>query len=178
MKKFLLLGLLITTTFFSFGQKIDDIINAKEVERIEKTLASDEMRGRRAFTPDIDRAADFIANEFKTIGLETWNKSGNYKQEFVMVNPKQTSASCTLDNENVEEKNLVVITSKSGLFINEKSGFVKRKIDAGKNMATEARKFTRSGKNYVVLVDTSYSKSFPQLSRFKRQLFKSEISDV
>jgi hypothetical protein len=45
MKKISLIGLLMTTTFFVFGQKADNIINAKEVERIEKVLAADEMRG-------------------------------------------------------------------------------------------------------------------------------------
>jgi hypothetical protein len=60
MKKMFFTGLLITTTFFVFGQHADAVINAKEVERIERTLSSDDMRGRRAFTPDIDKDADFI----------------------------------------------------------------------------------------------------------------------
>ena len=69
MKKFGVMGLLITTTSFLLAQtKIDDIINVKEVKRIEKILSSDDMRGRRVFTADIDRAADFISNEFKKTG--------------------------------------------------------------------------------------------------------------
>ena len=44
MKRFIVFGLLITTTFFVFAQDIDAVINAKEVERIEQKLASDEMR--------------------------------------------------------------------------------------------------------------------------------------
>ncbi|HET9434525.1 MAG TPA: aminopeptidase, partial [Chitinophagaceae bacterium] len=75
MKKFIVTGLLATTTFFVFGQSVDGIINAKEVDRIERTLSSDEMRGRRAFTPDADKAADFIADEFRKAGLQTM--SGN-----------------------------------------------------------------------------------------------------
>ncbi|HQV54669.1 MAG TPA: hypothetical protein PLX17_04095, partial [Chitinophagaceae bacterium] len=54
---------------------INDIINAKEVERIERVLASDEMRGRKTFSPEIDIAADFIAAEFKAAGLQTWNNA-------------------------------------------------------------------------------------------------------
>ena len=68
MKHIFLTGLFIVTTFFVFGQSVDAIINAKEVDRIERTLSSDEMRGRRAFTPDADKAADFIADEFKKAG--------------------------------------------------------------------------------------------------------------
>ena len=86
MKKLCLMGLLITITSFLSAQDINNIINAKEVERIEGKLASDEMRGRKAFTPDIDKAADFIAAEFKAAGLQTWNNNGNYKQEFSPCN--------------------------------------------------------------------------------------------
>jgi hypothetical protein len=51
MKKFGLMGLLITTTSFLLAQtNIDDVINLKEVERIEKTLSSDDMRGRKIFS--------------------------------------------------------------------------------------------------------------------------------
>ena len=37
------------------------IINVKEVERIENVLASDEMRGRKIYSPEIEKAAEFIA---------------------------------------------------------------------------------------------------------------------
>ena len=71
MKEIFTVGLFLLTTSFLLAQtKIDDAINVRDVNRIEKTLSSDEMRGRKTFTPDIDRAADFIAGEFKKIGLE------------------------------------------------------------------------------------------------------------
>ena len=80
-------------------------INAKEAERIEKALASDEMQGRKVFTPEIDKAADFIAAEFKASGLQTWNNSGNYRQEFVpCVTPKFVSASAVLDGTPADRK--------------------------------------------------------------------------
>ena len=69
MKKFLMGGLFLLTTSFLLAQtNIDNVINIKEVERIEGNLSSDNMRGRKIFTPDIDRAADFIANESKING--------------------------------------------------------------------------------------------------------------
>ena len=85
MRRTFLTGLLITTTSFLFAQNIDAIINVKEVERIERTLAADNMRGRKIFTPDIDKAADFIAAEFKSTGLQTWNNTGSYRQEFTLT---------------------------------------------------------------------------------------------
>lgn len=71
--------LFVQTSFFA--QSIDKIIKPKEVKRIEKKLSSDEMRGRALFTPGIDRAADFIASEFKKAGIKPWNDS-SYFQTF------------------------------------------------------------------------------------------------
>ena len=102
---------------------IDKVINVKEVERIEKTLASDAMRGRRAFTPDIDRAADFIAAEFKGIGLQIWNNNNNYRQEFAMVRTKNIATSGNFDGTVIDAKNIIVITSQSQLTINQDSGY-------------------------------------------------------
>ena len=45
MKKIIMAGLFLVTTFFLFGQKAENVINAKEAERIERVLAADEMRG-------------------------------------------------------------------------------------------------------------------------------------
>ena len=88
-----MVGLFLLTTSFLLSQtKIDDVINVKDVNRIEKTLSSDEMRGRKTFTPDLDRAADFIAGEFKKIGLEDLQPSASqladdsdmYRQKFTV----------------------------------------------------------------------------------------------
>jgi len=91
MKELLTVGLFLLTTSFLLAQtKIDEIINVSEVERIEKTLSSDDMRGRKIYTPEIDRAADFISNEFKEAGLASWqpatgeaaNDTAIYREEF------------------------------------------------------------------------------------------------
>jgi len=179
MKKIIATGLLTTITFFSFAQDIDKIINATEVERIEKTLSSDEMQGRNAFKPaDIDKAAAFIAGEFKSIGLQTWNNSESYRQEFSIVTPKFISIKAIADGTPADNKNVVVITSQASVKITDQSGFEKVNIKAGSNLFQEASKYVGKSKNYLVLVDTSFSKNFIRLSGFKRNLFKSSFSTV
>jgi hypothetical protein len=178
MKKIFLMWLLIITTFFSFGQKIDDIINSKEVERIEKTLSSDDMRGRRVFTPDIDRAADFIANEFKTIGLQTWNNSGNYKQEFAMVRSKINSVTATVDGSAIDPKNIAIISCKAELKIDQSSGYEIVTIKPGGNLFREISAYTQPAKNVLVLVDTSYASNFSRLSSSRRAIFSTDKNTV
>ena len=64
MKKFFVIAVLMLANQFLSAQKIDAVISVAEVERIEKVLAADDMRGRKTFSPEIDKAADFIAAEF------------------------------------------------------------------------------------------------------------------
>lgn len=160
------------------GSISDEIINVKEVERIEKVLASDDMRGRRAFTPDIDRAADFIAAEFKAAGLGTLNNNGSYKQEFAMVRTKHVTSSANVDGAVIDPKNILVITCQPQLKITEKSGYEIVMIKAGMTLQNEARKYARSNKNLLVLVDKSYANSFGNLSRLRSPLFKTENTVV
>ncbi len=54
-----------------------------------KFLASDELEGRGNGTPQLDKAADYIAAEFKSYGLQPAGDGGGYFQRF-MVNTGNT----------------------------------------------------------------------------------------
>src|SRR5688572_17100169 len=97
MKRIYLFGLLMSATLFSWGQRLEYVINPSEVERIERTLSSDEMRGRKVFTIEIEMAADFIEAEFKSIGLRTWEANDKYRQSFIMVRATPVSTTATLN---------------------------------------------------------------------------------
>ena len=179
MKKIITLGLLLPITFFSFAQNIDKIINAAEVERIEKTLSGNDMKGRNAFiTADIDKAATFIAGEFTSIGLQPWKNGTSYRQEFSMITSKFVSTAAVLDGVTADNKNIIVVTTQPVVKINGQSGFEKVSIPAGTNLFREAYKYVGKNKNYLVLVDTSFSKNFSRLSGFKSNLFQSDYSTV
>ncbi|HEY4148480.1 MAG TPA: M28 family peptidase [Chitinophagaceae bacterium] len=174
MKRMLITGLLTAVTSFLFAQDIDKIINAKEVERIEKVLSADDMEGRKVFTPAIDRAAAFIAHEFKTIGLKPADGASGYLQPFSLIRSKPISTSGMINGEALEAKDIVVVTPDSVVKTDMSSGYEKAAIRAGENLFSEASKYTQSGKNYIVLVDTSFSKNFPRLSSLKRQVFSAD----
>ncbi len=179
MKKISMMLLLGSIATFSFAQDIDKIINAKEVERIERILSADDMEGRRTFTRGIDKAAAFIADEFKKTGLQTLsNTNGSYLQQFAMIRPKFISASCTFDGISVDTRDVIVVTTKEDLKINEQSGYEKVTIAAGANLTVEVRKYLNVKKNYLVLVDTSFAKTFGGLTRLKSQLYQSDYSTV
>ena len=60
--------------------RIDAVITRANVERLERGLAHDSMEGRRVGTPGAVRAARFIAEEMKSIGLEPAGDNGTYFQ--------------------------------------------------------------------------------------------------
>ena len=178
MKKFIIAALLVSITSFLFAQNIDAIINAKEVERIEKTLAADDMRGRKTFSPEIDKAADFIAAEFKKAGLQTLSGNNGYRQEFIMVRPKFVSVSAVLDGLAIDPKSIIVVTCQPRLTVNPASGYEKVFIKPGTNLQLEARKFVRSNKNMLVLVDKSFANSFGNLARLRSSMFKTTTNVI
>jgi len=61
-----------------------DAISQEDVERVIRTLASDDMRGRRAFTNDAVRAADFLAGEFEAAGLSPLPGTSGFLQPFTV----------------------------------------------------------------------------------------------
>lgn len=65
MKK-LSIAILITQSIFSFAQDI----SKERIINIVSTLASDEMKGRKFGTPENDKAAEYIAQEFKKNNLD------------------------------------------------------------------------------------------------------------
>jgi hypothetical protein len=137
------------------------------VSRIENVLAGDEMRGRKTFTPDIDKAAAFIAEEFKAAGLKPFGSNKTFLQEFALVRPKFISATATIDGVTLDQKQIVVITSSPNLSITEACGYEKAYLKAGMNFQVESRKLARGNKNLLVLVDTSFASNFSNLARLK-----------
>jgi Zn-dependent M28 family amino/carboxypeptidase len=159
---YFILLLLVKQTAFS--QAINKIINAKEVERIEKTLSSDDMRGRRTFSPEIDKAADFIAAEFKKAGLEPGNGS-SYLQEFAMFHNKLVSVSGTMNGKPLDEKSVAVLSAKEVISINQSSGFKQIVVKAHDTLPNILMKLRREGGNYLLMVDTVHRMQFDRIKR-------------
>ena len=161
-----------------FAQSIDKIINATEVERIERILSSDSMEGRRAFTPAIDKAAEFIASEFKKNGLKYFAGLNQYRQEFNALKTQPISAEGNFNQQPLEAKNIIALTSSNELIINEKSGYGKVYVGNGSNVRDTILKYIQTDENVLVIIDTGFSRIFPVIGRFVQHIMKKNNSVV
>jgi Peptidase family M28 len=161
-----------------FAQKAEAVLNAKEALRIESFLASDQLKGRKTGTPEIDKAADFIAAEFKKSGLNTFNGLQTYKQTFMYVRTKLISSKATFDTIKVDEGNIIAITTDSVLNINERSDYKKVFIGKDDNLFSKANDFINEDANQIIFVDPFFVYDFKRLKRYKRDALKSNFSKI
>lgn len=176
MKKFYVSVLLVSIALLSSAQSPADVINEKEVQRIETALSSDSMQGRKAFTPGSEKAADFISNEFKKAGLETLKGLNSYKQTFSIVTPKVINISASFDGKSIDPKRLIAFTCQPDLTITSKSGFKKVYIKQASELSKRFSDFIKLKENQLVFIDSSLAKIFSRLANRKQYLFKSDKS--
>jgi hypothetical protein len=153
-------------------------ITLAEVTRIETTLSSDQMQGRRVFTPGIERAADFIAAEFKNAGLQFPDGANSFLQSFTMVRPRFLSAKGTVDGSEVLEKNIIAFTTQPVLTVNQASGYQSATIGAADTFINKIRSYIGSPTNLIVFVNPVHENPFKSLTRFKRETFPREHSVI
>lgn len=171
MKKLFISGLFLATTFFIYGQDIDAIINAKEVERIERILASDSFQGRRSGTIGNGKAAGFIETEFQKIGLKKFGNLQNHVQNFTTLRPKLLELKANWNGKELDQKQVVVVTTLPQLDIDQNSGYEIISVKPGVDLVRHCAKLVQSKKDYIVFVDESYANDFLRLTGLKRQLF-------
>ena len=173
MKKYFFLSAAIIVAQVAGSQDIHAIIHEKEAGRIETFLSSDALQGRKINTDGIEKAAEFIGNEFKKTGLGTFKNTTDYRQSFIVLKAMSISTNAVADGESMPDKNVIVITPQPDLEIKEKTGYEKITIGAKDNLFNKCYPLVQSGKNYIAFIDTSFSANFSRLSFFKRQMMPS-----
>jgi len=160
------------------SQWINKVVTKSETERIERILASDEMEGRRTFSPGIDKAAAFIAKEFEVAGLKSLKGDNNYLQSFTINRPKFISLAASIDGTTIDTKQVIVVTVEPEINITEVSGYTLAKIVAGENLNQAAAKMIGANQKMIVLVDESHAQNFGRLVRFKNNLASNQATIV
>ncbi len=179
MKKLFLTAAAGFVCLLSFAQHIDQIINAAEVERIEKILAADDMQGRKTFSPGIDKAADFIAGEFAKSKLQFFGNNTSYFQEITMTKAKPVTISGMLDNDSLSISNVAANTTSANINISSLKEYEIVVVKKEDNFSKAVFPVFEMEKNVLVLVDTAHANRFKGIQRFAGNAkFQSAVSQV
>ncbi len=148
-----------------------ELPSEKDVTRVETFLASDDLKGRKTFSPEIEKASDFIENEFRTAGLKPFfGKS--YRQEFFMYSSVLHAGSLKIDGKAVEPASYLALGSREHLqlSLNSFHVFEIKKEDAPQkrwNMLMKIIRDRHSGSNALILIDPSLPSFLEELKNYK-----------
>lgn len=164
MKKTLYTFFLLLATGVASAQNIDKIITKTYVDHLIKTLSSDDMQGRGTFTPGIEKAATFIENEFKQIGLSPLNGASGFRQTFYKYQLKPSLTKVSIDGQPIADENILVVGNNSQqLTFDQTNGDGWLKLDPEKDFVSQYRALARAGKKQIVLVDIRFIDAFKRL---------------
>lgn len=144
-------------------QKPEQVIKEADVARIIKRLSADDMEGRGTFTPGIDKAARFIENEFRQIGLKPLDGDHDFRQEFSVKRIKPAGTKAVINGKTIEPQNVLVISDISDLNFNNTSGIKVIKISAEEQFIQRYREITAMNSAVLVLVDNQHAAIYKRL---------------
>lgn len=139
--------------------------NDDAVSSTLRVLSSDEMRGRQAFTKDIDRAADFIASKFQEIGLDNFSNLEGYTQNFKLNEVGISDHSLVIDRKSVESDQFFALLNGKPIDWNNSTIEV-QEIKKDDNYRARFQELSSSETNLLVFVDPSHSDIFGRYQGF------------
>ncbi len=159
-------------------------ISEAEVTRIVKTLSTDEMQGRKVFTPGITKASAFIEQEFKKIGLQPFPGLQSYSQSFSVYSVEPIKQEVSLNEVVIPNQQILISSSQEAVNWTSQGAPAPEQaiISASENFVARASSLLDQKKNLIVLVNPAHAEIFQRyktyLGRRNMRLEKAENTVV
>ncbi len=141
-------------------------ITEANVDRIIRTLSSDEMRGRHTFSPaDIEKAAAFIENEFSSMKLPYLDGLDSYQQKFNVYAISHGSATLTINGKTIDKNNYFVLPDSKHINWTKEDVTIKT-LKKDDDFRKSYSALSNSDVPTVVLVDDVHKNSFNRYQSF------------
>lgn len=152
--KTVLVSLLITSSFCTSAE----IIPSEQVIKDITYLASDDLKGRASFSPEIDKAANYIAKRFAEIGLQPLHNE-SFLQTFTVSQIQPNTLSVNLNGKQISPKNTAIASTIEKLEWDNNVAQV-HIINKDDDMRTALRELNQQGGQHLVVIDNSHKKTF------------------
>lgn len=155
--------------------------NESSSSEILKTLSSDEMRGRQAFTPDVDKAADFISGKFEEIDLDYMDNESDFLQKFDVLSIEIANADIEVGGTKVASDDYFMLGDTTTVEWAETNNIETLHISADENFQQRFNEIRGNGPEAFVFVDQSHKAIFrryqPFFSRASRSFPEEQSSN-
>jgi hypothetical protein len=138
-------------------------VSAATVQRVLTTLAADDMQGRATGQPGQLKAAEFLAGEFKRIGLQPLPGATSFMQEFPAYESAVTSLAVTLDGAAVPAGRAAAFTTQPQLSWTERDSVRVLLLGPAEKVQAHYREILRPAKNTLVVFDPAQAAAFQTL---------------
>lgn len=138
----------------------------KNSSKILKTLSSDDMRGRQAFTPDIDKAADYISDKFDQIDLDELDGESDYLQKFEVLSIKVKNADIEVGGTEVSPDDFFVLGDTANIEWATTNQIETLQIAEGENFQQRFNEIREKATEAFVFVDESHEAIFRRYQPF------------
>jgi hypothetical protein len=168
MKKdlFLVTALLLSLSGVAGAQNLKPITQEKAT-RLVKTLSADDMQGRASFTPGGEKAADFIAAEFRKSKLKPLPGSSSFKQTFKVFRVTPHELEVKLNGQKVAPENVFANTNYKEL--EWEANTDERRIipiTESENARDAMMHIFRMQEDAIVLVHPKHAETFANYKRY------------
>jgi aminopeptidase YwaD len=172
--KVLPLILSLTLTKMSYADK--DTISLEQVTKDVTYLASDTLKGRNNYSPEIRIAAKYIAERFQENGLVGMNgiSKTNYLQKYQVINLIPKKLNVVINGENVSPENLamastVVNFSWNMQGITKSTSFKIHNVSQNDDMQAIVSKLNNQGGEHLVLLHPAHKTLFKRYQNYFQQ---------
>ena len=149
---------------------------------ILKTLSSDDMRGRQAFTPDIEKTESFIASHFDEANLDFINGESDFLQEFEILAISIKSADIEITGKKVATEDFFAVLNSDNIEWATTNNISTEEIKKGEDFRARFNELRESASPAFVFVDESHESMFrryqPFYSRASRIFPEEQPSNV
>lgn len=141
-------------------------ITQADVTRIIKTLSSDKMQGRNAFTPSIWKAARYISGKFNQFGLEPLHGDDGYLQRFPMYSVSVRDARITVAGKALPKDDYFAMVNGKNVSWSPGDGVAVKEIAKGDDLRTALGGILRAKTDMIVFVDPALADEFHRFKGF------------
>tara|TARA_R110002124_G_scaffold195520_1_gene362576 strand:+ start:12909 stop:14207 length:1299 start_codon:yes stop_codon:yes gene_type:complete len=160
------LSILILGILFIQCQSEPYDFSEQNTAQILKTLSSDDMKGRQAFSPEIKKAADFISSEFKETGLGYLNGESDYLQKFELYSISVKNADIEISDTQVSSDDYFTLSDTSTIEWAKTNKIKTVHIAKGENFQQRFNDIRDNNQEAFVFIDPSHEAIFRRYQPF------------